>query len=216
MPRARYEEHYGHFSNRQLMKMKVDGTDKKRSKKRRTIDEMIYESNYGATKVVGWGDGNKFSGFKGTSYGAPMVKIRRHAQKNDTYVNPGRAPRGTRKWTRSVQYVLINEHLTSKRSCCCVCDTKNTYRTRPPNPDVDGDHERIEKIHEYTCTSTWNRDFLAAINIFQILYHLVLGLERPAKFTNGPLDPRSPARWWNWFPASWFPPQVFASVLPPQ
>mmetsp|Transcript_36652 Transcript_36652/g.59118 ORF Transcript_36652/g.59118 Transcript_36652/m.59118 type:complete len:116 (+) Transcript_36652:291-638(+) len=68
---------------------------------------MIYESNYGATKVVGWGDGNKFSGFKGTSYGAPMVKIRRHAQKNDTYVNPGRAPRGTRKWTRSVQYVLI-------------------------------------------------------------------------------------------------------------
>lgn len=152
---------YKRYSNRQFLKLKMEA----RMAENKTMDKMIHWITWGGKKPLGWGNVTRTSGFKGSTSSGPVRKIRRRAVK------------------KGYRVYLVDEAYTSKRSCCCSCDTCNLYETIG---DETGYEKR--KIHGMLickkCGSTWDRDFSAGINIFDIFYnHMVLGNPRNIKFT---------------------------------
>jgi DNA-binding Lrp family transcriptional regulator len=146
---------YERYSNKQFMKLKAEA----RMAENKTIDELARWITWGGTKPLGWGDCSMTTGFKGTSPGGPMRKIRRHMIKTGYNVT------------------LVKEAYTSKRAPDARgYDMKNLKKT-----NEDGTREHVHGVLISQGTGkTWNRDFSASINIFDIYYNSqVLGGERP-------------------------------------
>jgi hypothetical protein len=153
------------WNNKRWRKLKVAA----RIHEQRTIDKLVHYITWEGTKAIGWGDCSRTTGFRGLSPGAPMAKIRRHAVKKGYNVT----------W--------VNEFNTSKR--CPICQHGVNMRpviglkSRPRRPIGWQGPQNLHRIHGMrtcpTCCKTWNRDFAAAINIWDAFYSVVRDRERP-------------------------------------
>lgn len=150
-----YDAIYGHYHNRQLLKLKAEA----RIAEKRAIDRMLNWVTYGKKKPLGLGDCSKTNGFKGTSPGGPTKRIKRHAIKS------------------GYEIISVDEFRTSKMSSCCRGFTMRPMRGFNKK-GVFGDLHGVRICNK--CGKTWDRDFSAAINIFDVFYNsIVLGGEHP-------------------------------------
>jgi hypothetical protein len=162
-----YKPIYNHFKNHQFQKLKV----RARMMEKKTIDDMIHWITWGGTKPLGIGDCSKTTGFKGTSPGGPMSKIRRHARK------------------KGYDIYLVKEGYTSKRSSCCAGHDCVAMKNSEGNP-IHG--VRICQ----NCGKTWDRDVNSSFQIFHIFYKSqVLGHERPEQYQNNYVREQC-TEWW--------------------
>lgn len=165
-----YDVLYGFYSKHQYMKTKVT----KMMATQKTYDAFIKFISWDNTKVVGWGDCAATNGFRGTNVGGPNRKLRRYAIK------------------KGIKCCLVDENYTSKRSCCCYgCDMVDM------KIQVDGETKSCRGLRICQgCGATWDRDFSAAINIFDIFYHsTICGFEHNVLFTYGFEQNRSYDGW---------------------
>jgi transposase len=150
-----YPRLYQYYNNKQFLKLKAEA----RMAARKTIDSLIHWITWGGSKPIGWGDGSKNTGFRGTSPGGPLKKIRRHAVK------------------KGYNVTLVNEYRTSKSSPCCV----GHDMARMIGPKKDGSRGPVHGVSICQgCGKTWDRDFAASVNIFDCFYNTQVNVgERP-------------------------------------
>ena len=146
------------------------------------IDDILNWISYGKSKPVGIGDWSGKTGFRGVSPRAPIQKIKRHG------IRCG------------YKLVSVKENYTSKMSSCCRGHAMKPSKGK----DADGNEVEIHGLRVCThCGKTWNRDFNAAINIFDIFYNsMVKGQNRPPHLTRNfelPPGQETTGTWW----ASW-------------
>ena len=160
------------YNNTQYQKLKVEA----RIAAQKTDDRLLDFISHDRTKVIGFGDGSKMTGFRGLSPGGPMKKLKRMAVK------------------KGYSITMVNEAYTSKRASCCRGEDLRPMKR--PTRDQDG-VMRVKDVHGLRtcpkCKRTWNRDFTAAINIWDIFYsQTILGKERPWHLNRTPVIPGAP------------------------
>jgi transposase len=175
-----YAPLYTFYNNKQMLKLKAEA----RMAERRTIDSLVHWVTWGGTKPLGWGDGSKTTGFRGTSPGGPLKKIRRYAVK------------------KGYNVTLVNEYRTSKSSPCCV----GHDMARMIGPKKDG---RMGPVHGVSicqgCGKTWDRDFSASVNIFDCFYNCQVNQgDRPFYLTKFRVRDTRPLSG-TWFSFFWAP-----------
>jgi transposase len=162
-----YKSIYNHFKNHQFQKLKV----RARMMEKKTIDDMIHWITWGGTKPLGIGDGSKTTGFKCTSPGGPIRKIRRHANKKGYEIN------------------LVKEAYTSKRSSCCAGYDCVAMKNE------NGDSIHGVRICQ-KCGKTLDRDINSSFQIFHIFYKSqVLRGARPEQYQNNYVREQC-TEWW--------------------
>ena len=156
-----YDLIYNCFANKQFMKLKAEA----RMAEQRTMDNLVNWISYGKTKAVGIGDCSRTHNFKGRSPSGPSKKIRRYFVK------------------KGVNTTLVNEAYTSKRSCCCRGEDLKPVKGKKKIKDKERKNDDLDSAIEYKtvaihglrfcprCGKTWDRDFSAAINIFDVFYN---------------------------------------------
>lgn len=162
-----------HYNNHQYRKLKFEC----RIAEQKTIDRVVNYITWEGTKVTGIGDCSKTTGFKSCSPGGPIKKIKRHAKK------------------KGFKVCSVDEFCTSKVPACCkkgeligVPDGNGRRKRLEDQGNNNNDNNRTTRLHGLrtcpTCHSTWNRDFSAGINIWDLLYNVgVLHQERPEVFS---------------------------------
>ena len=153
-----YSVLYRHYGNRTFLKAKLAT----RIKQQKWLETVLKIMTWDGTKAVGFGDGSKFSGFKGLGVGGPMAKIRRFAIK------------------RGYSVTLVNEDYTSKNSCCCNTVVKQAKKNKNGSEfwtNLVRGHSICQR-----CGRSWNRDVNAAINIWKLFHDFVRGIPRESRF----------------------------------
>jgi transposase len=165
-----YEAIHAFYNNKRVKKLKLA----MRIREERAIDEVINYITYGGKATVVFGDCSKTTGFKNSTPGGPLKKMEHKMVK------------------LGLRVCEENECMSTKSSLCChghhnkhmpngqdpVTYKKGKFKNAPERMPS----EVLGILICQECGRTWNRDYVGAVNIWDIYLARMTGLPRPARF----------------------------------
>jgi hypothetical protein len=146
-----------------------------RQRTQRAIDQLVDYISWGGAAVCVVGDCSKTTGFRGSTPGGPVQKIKRLMVK------------------KGMRVVEEKEGYSTKSSVCChgaenkCMKNGHSIQAYKNGKFLETPAKMPRKVHGILicqrCKRTWNRDVVGAVNILDIYLARMYGLPRPQRFT---------------------------------